>query len=136
MRSIVPPHRSTARLIILDGEQSVLLVRYAEHRSGRPGSYWATPGGALEPEENAREAAARELQEETGIRAPAGRSLWTHTTTFELPEGWVEQKEVFFLVQLAGSARWWRRADLERTAEAVYPEGLAALLAAIGESTT
>jgi 8-oxo-dGTP pyrophosphatase MutT (NUDIX family) len=65
----VPSHRATARLIILDGDRSVLLVRYAEHRSGRSGSYWATPGGALEPGESAHEAAARELHEETGLRS-------------------------------------------------------------------
>lgn len=135
----MPPHRTTARLIVLDGAQSLLLVRYAEHRSGRPGSYWATPGGAIEPGETPHEAAARELREETGLRVPVGRSLWTRTVTFELPQGWVEQEEIFFLVQLTEIAppvrnssaeailehRWWRRAALERTGEAVYPEGLA-----------
>jgi hypothetical protein len=31
---------------------------------------------------------------------PVGRSLWTRTATFELPQGWVEQDEAFFLVKV------------------------------------
>lgn len=88
------------------------------------------------------------MHEETGLRVPVGRLLWTRTVTFELPQGWVEQEEVFFLVQLDNIAplvrnssaeailehRWWSRSDLERTSEVVYPEDLTARLGSIGES--
>jgi 8-oxo-dGTP diphosphatase len=58
-----------------DGAMNVLLVRrkYEPYQS-----YWALPGGLLEPDETLEEAAERELREETGV---------THT--------WMEQLATF-----------------------------------------
>ncbi len=55
-------------------EEVFILVRRGEeflvlHRSPRQGSYWHCVAGALEPGESFAEAAARELQEETGLIA-------------------------------------------------------------------
>lgn len=66
-----PPVAVTVDLVILTvrgGELCVLLIRRGEppHR-GR----WALPGGFVGPDETLDEAAARELDEETGIRASA-----------------------------------------------------------------
>ena len=61
--------RPTARIILLDATERVLLFRFDP--PGRP-PFWCTPGGALDPGESHAEAARRELLEETGIDADPG----------------------------------------------------------------
>jgi 8-oxo-dGTP pyrophosphatase MutT (NUDIX family) len=50
-----------AGMAVFDDEGRLLLARHAE------GNRWTTPGGAIEPGESPREAAIRELLEETGL---------------------------------------------------------------------
>lgn len=52
---------------VYDGKGKVLLTRRAKGKS-YPGT-WENPGGAVQAGENSRQAVARELFEETGIRA-------------------------------------------------------------------
>ncbi len=55
------------------GELEVFLVRRATTMRFLPG-FWAFPGGKQDPEDSGpAEAAARELQEETGVRVPVGK---------------------------------------------------------------
>lgn len=54
-----------------DGDLQVLLVRRpAEHTDPFAG-FWSLPGGYVDLEETAQQAAARELVEETGLSVPA-----------------------------------------------------------------
>ncbi len=61
--------RPSARLLILDASERVLLFRFQFTKGVLAGQdYWSTPGGALEEGESFEQAALRELEEETGIR--------------------------------------------------------------------
>ncbi|MDR1135897.1 MAG: NUDIX domain-containing protein [Clostridiales Family XIII bacterium] len=60
------------RVIILDEEGRVLLVR--QHHEDK--DIWMLPGGAIEDGENAAEAAAREVREETSLEIEVGDMLW------------------------------------------------------------
>lgn len=53
-------------------DERILMVR---HREGER-VYWTLPGGGVEDGESAERAAERELLEETGISARAGRALF------------------------------------------------------------
>jgi 8-oxo-dGTP diphosphatase len=63
-----------AGAVVRDEQGRVLLVQRA-HEPGR--GLWALPGGRLEPAEDARAAAAREVLEETGIEVAVGAELLT-----------------------------------------------------------
>jgi 8-oxo-dGTP pyrophosphatase MutT (NUDIX family) len=142
--------RRSARVLLLDGADRLLLIRSAFKNSGRPppGHVWFTPGGGVEPGEDLAVAAARELREETGLAAdPAGLRLVAYScATKDL--GWVSGllRDDFFLyrvprheVDLSGLTaferrhytghRWWTHAELAETAETIYPRELAPLLA-------
>src|SRR4051812_30224262 len=63
-----------AGAVVRDARGRVLLVQRA-HEPGR--GLWALPGGRLEPDEDARTAAAREVLEETGLSVTVGAELLT-----------------------------------------------------------
>ena len=68
----------------LDGAMNVLLVR---RRYEPYESYWALPGGLLEPDETLEEAAERELREETGVTDTYMEQLATFSEVDRDPRG-------------------------------------------------
>jgi len=137
--------RRAARVVLLDPDDRVLLMRYDD---GPPnGTHWSTPGGGLNDGEDYPAAALRELAEETG---------WNDLTligevlrrSFEMDysDELVRQVERLYLARTdqprreirgveamhasdgIAAWRWWTLAELDGTAEAVWPEDLAGLI--------
>jgi 8-oxo-dGTP pyrophosphatase MutT (NUDIX family) len=147
-----PLPRRAARIVLLDAAGRVLMFRGTD--PGRPGSrYWFTAGGGLEPGESMVEGAIREVREETGLElspADIGEPIWHETADFPFDNRWYRQEQDFFLVRvdswevtMAGfdadearsidSFHWWSLAELDTTAEEIYPAGLATLVRAMVE---
>lgn len=148
--------RASARLLVLDPAGLLLLFRFV-HRTGALAGqdYWATPGGGVEDGETFEQAALRELEEETGMRAAsAGREVGQRTFVLQLPSGErVMADERYFLIHAASGTvshdgwtaeeagmmsehRWWSVSDLAHTGETVWPDNLAALLEQAGAVQT
>ncbi|GAA0988471.1 hypothetical protein GCM10009555_070220 [Acrocarpospora macrocephala] len=140
--------RPTARILIVDGNDRILLFR-ALGPTKNPDYAWFTPGGGAHPGEELAEAAVRELREETGYRvAPEAMGPVVAFTSghWEANDGTLYHAEdsFFFLrvpefdVDLSGmeefestmfdSFRWWSLADLRATPDRVAPLQLADLL--------
>jgi ADP-ribose pyrophosphatase YjhB (NUDIX family) len=96
--------RQAARVVVRDPDGRVLLLRYDDPPP--MGVHWATPGGGVDPGETPREAAARELREETGwTDAVVGRELGRSRRVVVRREGELEQDETHFAVQVAQPRR-------------------------------
>ncbi|WP_026425471.1 NUDIX hydrolase [Actinokineospora inagensis] len=143
-----PSPRPSARVVLLDADHRVLL--FHGHDPARLGdTYWFTPGGGVEPGEDLRTAALRELREETGIALPDDGltgPVWRRRVLFSFAGRTYDGEEWFFLAHLpAGSTvdtsgftdlesatiaehRWWPATDLRTTGDTVYPVQLADLL--------
>lgn len=139
------PLRPTARVLLLDRSDRILLLR--GRLPGRPEgpSSWFTVGGGLEPGETHHEAAAREILEETGIVTfELGPVVWVREGVLHIPDPTYFQEQ-YILARCDGAApdrggwtelerdliddiRWWTLAELAVTEDRVFPPGLADLL--------
>jgi 8-oxo-dGTP pyrophosphatase MutT (NUDIX family) len=139
--------RLTARVVLLDPNGRILLMK------GRlPGdlggpAFWYTVGGGLDEGESVAEAAAREVVEETGLTDVVfGPAVWRDETILPDIEGELRLFRQIYIVahtgggplsragwqayehQLTDDVRWWTLEELRLTDEMVYPEGLGELL--------
>lgn len=139
------PLRRAARVVLLDPDNRVLLMRYDD---GPPnGAHWSTPGGGLEPGETYPEAALRELAEETGwADVTLLGEIHRHNLTMEAAGQLVDQHERLYLARTAQRARkiigveamhasdgiaawqWWTLAELDGTDQTFWPAELAELI--------
>lgn len=141
--------RLVARLIPLDAEDCVLLLRGIDP-ADPDNPFWFTVGGELDGVETPAEAAAREAQEEVGLRVQPGLlgdPVWSGVAEFSLEGKPVRNLQDFFVVRvprfeptwdgmdeferasLLGS-RWWPLSELvahqadARVGEPIYPGDL------------
>jgi ADP-ribose pyrophosphatase YjhB (NUDIX family) len=139
------PERRAARVILLDPDDRVLLMRYDDPPPN--GRHWTTPGGGVEDGEEYEAAALRELAEETGWTDVALLDeVLRRSFSMEYAGQMVHQVERQYLARtdrpgrgISGvdamhasdgiaAWRWWTLAELEATREQVWPPDLAALI--------
>ena len=136
--------RPAARIFLLSDAGRILLFRF-EVKGRAP--FWVTPGGECDPGEDFAAAAARELFEETGIKAAIGEQVAQTTPQFITVEGErVQADERYFVVRTRAETistghhtalerrvmtqhRWFAPEELGSWHEAIFPEKLSALIA-------
>ena len=72
-----------ADVTVVDGDRVLLVERAVPPDAGS----WTIPGGHLEVEEDPREAAVRELQEETGLRVNSAALALLEATQLDVVDG-------------------------------------------------
>ena len=142
--------RYTARAVLLGPTDRVLLFRF-ELPEGMiaegPRRFWATPGGAIEADEDVRVALAREVREETGFSDfEIGVELWIGEQNLTLDGVPTFTRERFFLVRTQATEikrdgwtelerrvmrehHWWSVDELVSTRETIFPANFGRLVA-------
>jgi len=150
MADALPIRRSARLLIVSEAGRFFLFCYHDEHRP----PFWATAGGELQGAETYRDAAIRELAEETGFVAHVGAVVREHEAVYAVarsqPARWHER---YFVVRVTDEAipnaagwtdeeqdtiqnyRWWSLGELEATNETLLPQWLPAACAALTAQT-
>lgn len=145
--------RTSARVLLVDDDGRVLLLR--GHDPQVPDvHFWFTIGGGVKSGESLREAAVREVREETGLDIDAVRlrgPIWRRVAVFPYDGEVIRSEELFFALgqpvftpRRAGFTDLERRAisghrwctpaqmrEIEAGGEAVYPQDLPDLVAEV-----
>ncbi|MFV0259334.1 MAG: NUDIX hydrolase [Acidimicrobiales bacterium] len=138
--------RRAARVVVLDPQKRVLLIKSSDPaHPGGPG-WWEIPGGGMDPGESSADTARRELQEEAGIlQAEIGPVVWTQQVQFTfaglffdqdefIHVAWSEQVELApprleaFEAMAFEEARWWTLDEVEGATGRFLPDRLPELL--------
>ena len=139
-----PRPRQAGRAILRDKTGRVLLILFVLPNM----TFWATPGGGVEPGETPLAAAHRELQEELGIAVALEGPVHQAVGIFEFEGVLIENTDNFFagrwdgVPRLIGAtetesaalteARWWTMEEVEQSRDAIFPRDLAQVLRRLG----
>jgi 8-oxo-dGTP pyrophosphatase MutT (NUDIX family) len=136
----LPKPRQAGRAILRDDAGRVLLIHFVLPNM----TFWATPGGGMEPGETPLAAAIRELREELDIAVALEGPVHRAVGIFEFEGVLIENTDHFFTGRWNGTpcligatesesaaltqARWWTIEEIEDSQEAIFPRDLAEVL--------
>lgn len=116
-------------IAVVEGEQVLLIKRNNPPHVGK----WALPGGIIDIDESPEEAAARELEEETGVSVDPADLLLLDTYDVAAPEGWYNIGITYVVAKAqtqgepapntdAQEARFWTLGELRLSEQEIRPE--------------
>jgi mutator protein MutT len=140
--------RKTARVLVINDQGSVYLLRGRDPSLPDRAPFWFTPGGKIDTGETSAQAAARELQEEIGLTASPeslGDIIGTEDSQYHFEGVPYRQHSVFYALLSNAAAlnaqgwtdietrtidagHYWSVDELRATTETVYPAHLADML--------
>jgi 8-oxo-dGTP pyrophosphatase MutT (NUDIX family) len=143
-------HRETARVLLIDRQNRIFLLKTHFDPEVQLPPRWITPGGGIDPGETPLVAAMRELHEETGISVQAealGEQIWQTEGIWRWGDGINQHSYVDYFFQLRVDEfelndsnwtederrdvlehRWWSVTELIESGESVGPLGLVEFL--------
>jgi 8-oxo-dGTP pyrophosphatase MutT (NUDIX family) len=139
-----PVERSVSRVLLLDENDRVFLLRHVNEASETP-NRWLPPGGGLEVGESFEAAALRELRDETGVGGITLGPCILHQFAYRYKGRVYEATEHYFLCRTEGMKigalnqtpsertmvvdyRWWDADEIQASSEVFVPRALGALL--------